>query len=269
MPFMLSRLGPFVAELVVVSVLLGAGTAHAFAFKDQTRLPDLPAPGDDGGNGNALGKLAPFAPMPENGQPEPLPPVEEPESGNEQPSPVQDMAGSVDQVELTEDSAKRSLEVFILLKDKYQDTDIGEYETLEQFVAEASEGKALESDVKANGFESVTIWNNTIMSVSFAYAAISTTQEQEIRTEIENIRADKDIAEDLRQSLISGLESMLPSDANKAIIKSLNEDPAWAAKLKLLAEEDPGQDEEPAPDGTVPEAVEPAPAEPDSEEKKP
>ena len=62
---------------------------------------------------------------------------------------------------------------------------------------------------------------------------------------------------------------MLPSDANKAIIKSLNDDPVWAAKLKLLAEEDPGLDEEEAPAEAAPEAIEQAPAEPGAEEKKP
>ena len=241
MATMLNRLALLATELVIVSVLVGAGSVHAFAVKDQTRLPGLPAAGESNGNGDSLGTLAPLAPMPDDGQQAAPPPAEEPQQGAEQPSPMQDVVGKVDQVDLSEDSAKRALDVFILLKEKYQDTDIGEYETLEQFVAEAAEGKALESDVKANGFDTVTVWNNTIMSVSFAYAAISGSQEQEIRTEIENIRTDKDIADDLRQSLISGLESMLPSEANKTVVKTLNEDGAWAEKLKLLIEDEAGQ----------------------------
>jgi hypothetical protein len=214
---------------------------HAFAVKDQTRIPGLDAGGTPDSGRQGLGKLGPLAPAPgedEPSMPSQKPPKSEEDGGEDGTSVTTEVVGTVEQVRLSEDSAKRALDGFILLKSKYQDTDIAEYETLEQFVAEAKEGKALEADIKQAGFASVTEWNNTIMSVSFAYAAVASTQEQEIRTEIDSIRKDEGLDPELKKSLIESLESMLPSEHNKQVVLKLNAQPDWAEKLKMLAEDE-------------------------------
>ena len=132
------------------------------------------------------------------------------------------------------DLAKRAIDGFVRLKELYQDTDIAEYESLEQFVAEADEGPALEKDIKSFGFKTVGEWNTAITSVSFAYAALSGTHEDEIKQELDNIKTDVDLDDKMRKSLIEGLQSMLPSDNNKKIVGELNKDKDWAKKLKLL-----------------------------------
>jgi hypothetical protein len=244
--------GTFAATAALLGgIITCAASVQAFAVKDQSRLPGLEdADKPDGGLGNEpLAPLGPLSPKEEEGMGAPpapggAGPAEQPPATHEEKS-GKEPEGLVaqEQVPLTEDAAKRAIDAFIRLKSTYQDTDIAEYETLEQFVAEAKEGPALEADIKSFGFQSVGEWNNTIMSVSFAYAAVATTQEQEILQELESIRNDPSLEEDLRRSLVESLESMLPSSQNKDVVKKLNEDKIWADKLKMLADDEAGGSE--------------------------
>lgn len=227
------------AAALLGGVIAWAAGVQAFAVKDQSRLPGLEdAAKPDGGLGNEpLAPLGPLSPKEEEGMG--APPATHEEKSGEEPEGL----AAQEQVPLTVDAAKRAIDAFIKLKSAYQDTDIAEYETLEQFVAEAKEGPALEADIKSFGFQSVGEWNNTIMSVSFAYAAVATTQEQEILQELESIRNDPSLEEELKRSLVQSLESMLPSSQNKDVVKKLNEDKVWAEKLKMLADDEAGGSE--------------------------
>jgi hypothetical protein len=244
--------GIFAAAAALLGGMIAcAAGVQAFAVKDQSRLPGLEdAAKPDGGLGNEpLAPLGPLSPKEEEGMgappatggagPSEQPPATHEEKSGEEPEGL----AAQEQVPLTEDAAKRAIDAFIKLKSAYQDTDIAEYETLEQFVAEAKEGPALEADIKSFGFQSVGEWNNTIMSVSFAYAAVATTQEQEILQELESIRNDPSLEEELKRSLVQSLESMLPSSQNKDVVKKLNEDKVWAEKLKMLADDEAGGSE--------------------------
>jgi len=230
-----------VSSVMAGSIMLHAVDASAFAVKDQSRLPGIDA-AEEPGSGSGSTPLGPLGPLvPKSGEDGSGEPRSAPD--DEQPSVTVEEIPAQQQVPLTEDTAKRAVDAFIKLKASYQDTDIAEYETLEEFVAEAKEGAALEADIKSFGFASVGEWNNTIMSVSFAYAAVASNQEQEIRQELENIRDDASLDADLKKSLIESLKSMLPSDENKNVVRKLNEDKAWAEKLKALSEDDSGVSE--------------------------
>ena len=210
------------------------------AAKDQTRLPEMQDPAAAGGG---LG-VAPFAPSPGNEPLLQLSPGDDAapdndntkDKGNDDAVEMAPAISTVETIELTSDMAKRAIDGFVKLKNSYQDTDIAEYESLEQFVAEAKQGPALEKDIKSFGFKTVGEWNIAITSVSFAYAALSGTHEDEIRQELENIRNEVDLDEQMKTSLIEGLQSMLPSDNNKKIVADLNKQKDWAEKLKLLEE---------------------------------
>jgi len=214
------------------------------AAKDQTRLPDAP---DLAATSGGLGS-APFAPSPGNEPLLQLSPGDQDNSDNDSTNEndnTQEMApaiATVETVELTPELAKRAIDGFVKLKNTYQDTDIAEYESLEQFVAQAKEGPALEKDIKSFGFKTVGEWNTAITSVSFAYAALSGTHEDEIRQELENIEKEVDLDQQMKTSLIEGLQSMLPSDNNKKIVSDLNMQKVWAEKLKLLEETEDGAD---------------------------
>ncbi|MEO1160608.1 MAG: hypothetical protein AAFW74_09160 [Pseudomonadota bacterium] len=210
------------------------------AAKDQTRLPEMEDPGSAGGGLGA----APFVPSPGNEPLLQIPESDDSNSGNTGDKDTGDdntmdmtpAISTAETIELTPDLAKRAIDGFVKLKNSYQDTDIAEYESLEQFVAEAKEGPALEKDIKSFGFKTVGEWNTAITSVSFAYAALSGTHEDEIKQELENIKNEVDLDEQMKKSLIEGLQSMLPSDNNKKIVADLNNDKNWAEKLKLLEE---------------------------------
>ena len=224
------------------AALVAMSPEAAFAAKDQARQPEMQGPAaSDGGLG-----VAPFEPSPGD---EPLLQLSPGDDGGadgtdhreaDTPADMAPAMSTVETVELTPDLAKRAIDGFIRLKKNYQDTDIAEYESLEQFVAEAKEGPALERDIKSFGFKTVGEWNTAITSVSFAYAALSGTHEDEIRQELENIRNEVDLDEQMKQSLIDGLNSMLPSENNKKIVSELNKQKDWADKLKLL--EDSAED---------------------------
>ena len=227
-------------DIVVLmsAALLGVFCEPALAIKDQTRLQEV---GGQAGPGGGL-DTGPLVLSPGNEPLLQLKPGDDDNTGkgaseDEQPDMAPGVA-TVETIELTPDIAKRAIEGFVQLRKNYQDTDIAEYESLEQFVAEASEGPALEKDIRSFGFATVGEWNIAITSVSFAYAALSGTHEDEINQELENINSDSDLDETMKKSLIEGLKSMLPSDNNKKIVGDLNKQTDWAEKLKLLAETD-------------------------------
>jgi hypothetical protein len=226
--------------ILMSGTLFAFSASPAFALKDQSRLPGLD---EDKPISNGL-STAPLS-SPSDDQPilQIRPGTEETptpsDDGNAEITPT---ITRVETIELTDDIAKRAVDGFVKLKETYQDTAIAEYDTLEDFVANAKEGPALESDIRSFGFKTVGEWNTAITSVSFAYAAIAGTQEDEIKQEIDNIKNEAELDEKVKKSLIEGLESMLPSENNKKIVAELNKDKAWAEKLKMLAEDDGGGD---------------------------
>jgi hypothetical protein len=196
------------------------GPAHAID-KDQSRLPVA----EDAGAGSLQAPVA---------QSEPAPPSEEDDS--EEPNlgeiPV------ITTVELTVDLAHRAVDAFAVVKDKYRDANLEEFENLQDFVDQAPEGKAFDEDIKAFGFANVTDWNTAITSVGFAYSALSDDQSHEIELQIKEIEGDATIADDMKDRMISSLRAMIPSENNRKVIAEMAADPAYEEKLKLLAEEE-------------------------------
>lgn len=141
-------------------------------------------------------------------------------------------------VELTGEVARRALDAFADVRDKYDDEELEGYDTLEDFVAGSESGKRLEADITRHGFADVTEWNNAIMAVGFAYNAVVDESEAGIREQIDEIRQDASIGEDERTRLIASLNALLPSDNNKAILRDLLNDPIYRDRLRLLAQDE-------------------------------
>jgi predicted transport protein len=146
-------------------------------------------------------------------------------------------APAIETIELDETVAKRALDAFVVVKEKYKDADIESYTTLEEFVSATDEGKAFEKDIKGFGFPSVGDWNTAITTVSIAYSAVAENQETEIRNQIEDLKNDPELTEDARAKITESLLSMLPSENNKKIIRTLMDLPEYQAKLKILTED--------------------------------
>jgi hypothetical protein len=140
--------------------------------------------------------------------------------------------------ELTPDVAKRAIDGFVLARERYTDSMLDQYETLEEFMAKSAEGKQLEADFKALGFANVADWEVAIATVSLTYGAISDGADYDVPQQIEEIKADSSLTAAKKDELIAWLTSLIPSDNNKKVIAEIMKDESYRQKLELLAEEE-------------------------------
>jgi hypothetical protein len=145
---------------------------------------------------------------------------------------------SITTIELTPDIARRAVDTFVLVRDKYKDANLEEYENLQDFVDQTADGKNFEADVKAHGFGNVNEWNTAITTVGFAYSALTDDQTEDIKLQVEEVKKDASIAQDLKDKMVASLNAMIPSDNNRKVVQAMMEEPAYSEKLKLLAEEE-------------------------------
>ena len=143
----------------------------------------------------------------------------------------------VETIELKPDTARKALDTYILVRDKYKDAELENFENLQDFVDQSPQGKAFEADVKAAGFPNVIEWNTTITTLSFAYDNSIEDQTADIKQQISELQADTEMAQDMRDRMVAALNAMIPSDNNKKVLEELKADPAYAEKLKMLESE--------------------------------
>ena len=234
--------------------LVAAQTADA---KDQSRLPVQVAQTQPGTSTETpavpLPVPAPVA-QPET-PPPPAPPVpdgEQPQQGEDltQPDPNQPNAGTdetmppddlslgeipeIQTMELTVDIAKRAIDSYSLVKSKYESADLESYENLQDFVDQNAEGKNFEGDIKTAGFANVNDWNLAITTLGFAYTGVTDDQSADISQQINEIQADNQLAQDMKDRMIASLKAMIPSENNKKVVQEMMKEPAYVEKLKLL-----------------------------------
>jgi hypothetical protein len=220
-----------------LAVLLAAGNAYGQADKDQSRLtteqadPKAGAQPPPAVEPGAEGPVEDLTQPPPDATVEPVEPIS-PDDLNLGEIPA------IKTIELTVDAAKRALDVFAVVRDKYKDANLEEYEDLQEFVDKAPQGKAFEADVKAAWFSTVNEWNTVITSVGFAYSAIMDDQSTEIALQIEEIKKDTTIAQDMKDKMIASLSAMIPSDNNRRVVQDLMNEPGYADKLALLVEDE-------------------------------
>ncbi len=163
-------------------------------------------------------------------------PVENPDVHSDEDFSVGDVP-DVQTVELTPDLARRALDTYILVHDKYKDAELENYETLQEFVDQNAQGKAFEVDVKANGFASVDEWNVAVTTLGFAYSNIAENQTDDINQQIEELKADTELAQDMKDRMTKSLQAMIPSANNTKVVEELIKDPAYADKMKTFDSE--------------------------------
>lgn len=140
----------------------------------------------------------------------------------------------IETMELTTDIAKRALDIYVLVKTKYENSDLESYENLQDFVDQNAEGKSFEADIKAAGFANVNDWNLAITTVTFAYTSVTDDPTEDIKSQIAEIEADTELAQDMKDRMITSLKAMIPSENNKRVIAELMTDSAYLDKLKQL-----------------------------------
>ncbi len=141
---------------------------------------------------------------------------------------------TIEVVELTAESAKRALDAYVLVGEKYKDTELENYDSLQEFVEQHAQGRAFESDIKAAGFATVDEWNLAITSLGFAYTNIVDNQTDDITQQIDEVKADTEMAQDMKDRMVKSLQAMIPSANNTKIAEELVKDPSYAEKLKNL-----------------------------------
>lgn len=205
------------------------GTASPDA--STTTPPTTPPPE---ATGTEPGAQPPAEPSEDLTQPDPNAPAAGEEEGT---SPDELSLGEIpviETMELTPDIAKRALDSYLLTKEKYADTDLEQYENLQDFVDQTEDGKKFEADVKASGFANVTDWNLAVTTLGLTYSSITDDQTADLQDQIKEVEEDKELAQDMKDKMVKALRALIPSENNKKVIQDLMADPAYAPKLKQL-----------------------------------
>jgi hypothetical protein len=140
-------------------------------------------------------------------------------------------------VELNPELARRALDTYLMVGEKYKDAEIENYETLQEFVDGNPRGKEFESDLKAKGFNSADEWNIAVATLGFAYSNIAENQTEDINQQIEELKSDTELAQDMKDKMIKSLQAMIPSANNVKIVEDMLADPAYAEKMKAFSNE--------------------------------
>jgi hypothetical protein len=140
-------------------------------------------------------------------------------------------------VELNPELARRALDTYLMIGEKYKDAEIENYETLQEFVDGNPRGKEFEADLKAKGFNTVDEWNIAVATLGFAYSNIAENQTEDINQQIEELKSDTELAQDMKDKMIKSLQAMIPSANNVKIVEDMLADPAYAEKMKAFSNE--------------------------------
>ena len=144
----------------------------------------------------------------------------------------------VQMVELTPETAQRAVDVYVIVKDKYKDAALENFDSLQDFVDRDPLGKAFEADIKAAGFANVTEWNLAITTVGAAYSNIIDDQSTDIKQQIEEVEKDTELAQDMKDRIITSLKALIPSENNHKVVQGMIDNPAYSEKLKTLETEE-------------------------------
>jgi hypothetical protein len=170
----------------------------------------------------------------------PQPPLDEPEPSETVPYDEMSLGEipAIDIVELTPDSARRGMDAYALVRERYAESSIYQYESLEEFVERTEEGKKFEADIKSFGFTNIDEWNKVIITLSLGYTAITDSPPEDVEQRIAEIEADTTLARDMKDRMIKSLTAMVPTPNNRKVVEELVKDPVYGPKLELLAEEE-------------------------------
>jgi hypothetical protein len=198
-------------------------------------MPAAPAPVQPGAPAPQTTTPAPAPAAPAPPAPEASPPATE-EDGDSPDSQELSLGEIpiIETMELTPDIAKRALDSYIAAREKFVNSDLEQFENLQDFVDQTEEGKAFEADIKAAGFANVTDWNLAITTLGLTYGSIVDDQTPDLLMQIEEVQQDTEMAQDIKDRMVKALKALIPSDNNRKVVEDLFSDPVYSGKLKLL-----------------------------------
>jgi hypothetical protein len=141
---------------------------------------------------------------------------------------------AVETEELTADMARKALDAYVIVHVKYQDSPLENYDDLQAFVDKDPKGKEFEADVKTYGFKDVNDWNLAITTLSFTYTNVLDDQTADYKQQIDEVNADTEMAQDMKDRMVKSLKALIPSENNQKIVEELIIDPTYGDKIKQL-----------------------------------
>lgn len=178
------------------------------------------------------------------------PPIVTPPAPGDQPAPVDPSAAdtegdmsvgeiaTVETEELTADMARKALDAYFLIQEKYKDSPLADYQDLQEFVDKDPRGKEMEADVKGFGFKDVNDWNLAVTTLGVTYNNQLNDQTTDITQQIDDVKADTTMAQDMKDRMVKNLQAMIPSENNRKIVEEITKDAAYAERIKLLESTD-------------------------------
>jgi hypothetical protein len=145
---------------------------------------------------------------------------------------------TIETIELTPDIAKRALDSYLAVREKYANTDLDQFEDLQDFVDRTEDGKKLEADVKAAGFANVSDWNLAISTLTLTYGSVIDDQTAELEQQIAEVEGDSELAQDMKDKMVKALKALIPSANNRKAVEDLMNDPVYGPRLKQLDTEE-------------------------------
>ena len=193
---------------------------------------------------------APAAPSAVTPAPATPPVVAAPPAPGDQTAPVDPSAAdtegdmsvgeiaTVETEELTPDMARKALDAYFMIQEKYKDSPLADYQDLQEFVDKDPKGKEMEADVKGFGFKDVNDWNLAVTTLGVTYNNQLNDQTSDIKQQINDVKADTTMAQDMKDRMVKNLQAMIPSENNRKIVEDITKDAAYTEKIKLLESTD-------------------------------
>ena len=145
---------------------------------------------------------------------------------------------AVETEELNPDMARKALDAYFMIQDKYKDSPLADYQDLQEFVDKDPKGKEMETDVKSFGFKDVNDWNLAVTTLGVTYNNQLNDQTADYKQQIDDVKADTTMAQDMKDRMVKNLQAMIPSENNRKIVEDISKDPAYSEKIKLLESTD-------------------------------
>jgi hypothetical protein len=229
-------LSAFWAALALTGIPLAIASVQPLEYAHGAKVRDLGIWPNLVISGRLGEETEPEAPVEDLTEPDPTQPAD-----GETPPEDEVSIGEipvVQMVELTPETAQKAVDAYVIVKDKYKDAALENFDSLQDFVDRDPLGKAFEADIKAAGFANVTEWNLAITTVGAAYANIIDDQSTDIKQQIEEVEKDTELAQDMKDRIITSLNALIPSENNHKVVQEMIDNPAYTEKLKLLETEE-------------------------------
>jgi hypothetical protein len=166
--------------------------------------------------------------------------------GQSAPEQVQLDVPTVSQVELTGDAARRAIDTFLEIQEKYGNTAFNDPANPKAFVDSVRAAGVYDqvvAELAGHGFHGVEEWATTFASIGLAASFVREGQDPEsVDRQIADLENDETIPQAMKESTIAMLRQMRPTENNVAIAKGLIDDPAYKDKVdRVLTMENPGE----------------------------